>query len=174
MAHRLLEAVRRCAGGGAALMVLACAAFLLMGINSTYASGGCGGGSGGGGAGEQGAGAHQHLDSRFDHDRYYYDRGYAVARPPAGEGAELTGPGGERYYFAGGNWFRWRSYRFWGAAWEVIDAPPGMLVPVRPPHCTAVSSGGSSYCYANDTFYAWNVQRHAFEVVPAPSGVTGN
>ena len=27
---------------------------------------------------------HQHLDSRFGHNRYYYDRGYAVHTPPDG------------------------------------------------------------------------------------------
>ena len=32
---------------------------------------------------------HQHLDSRFAHNRYYYDHGYAVHNPPDGglEGA---------------------------------------------------------------------------------------
>ncbi len=71
---------------------------------------------GGGGAGERGAATHQHLDSAFSYDRYYYDRGYAVHKPPAGGLTDLIGLRGERYYVQGGNWFRWRGdwYRCWG------------------------------------------------------------
>ena len=51
---------------------------------------------------------HQHLDGRFGHNRYYYDHGYAMHTPPDGGLANLHGPGGERYYFHGGNWYHWR------------------------------------------------------------------
>ncbi len=34
--------------------------------------------------GAMGGGAHQHLDGRFSHNQYYYDRGYSVRRPPVG------------------------------------------------------------------------------------------
>src|SRR5215472_15757448 len=60
---------------------------------------------GGGGGGEAGTATHQHLDSQFSHNRYYYDRGYAVHRVSAGGVANLVGPAGERYYFFEGNWF---------------------------------------------------------------------
>jgi hypothetical protein len=124
---------------------------------------------GGGGAGEAGTATHQHLDSGFAHDRYYYDRGYAVHRPPAGGITDLTGRNGERYYFQGGNWFRWRGdwYRWWGGAWIVVDAPVGMLVPSLPPHSTTIWRSATPYHYANETYYVWNAERSEYEVVPA-------
>jgi hypothetical protein len=39
---------------------------------------------GGGGAGEAGTATHQHLDSRFSHNRYYYERGVAVHKTRTG------------------------------------------------------------------------------------------
>jgi hypothetical protein len=127
-------------------------------------------GGGGGGGGESGTATHQHLDWRFSHNRYYYDRGYAVHRPPAGGVANLTGSHGERYYFQGGNWFRWRGdwYRLWGGAWVVVDAPVGMFVPALPPHYTTIWWSGAPYYYANDSFYVWDAQRKEFEVVAPP------
>lgn len=129
-------------------------------------------GGGGGGAGESGTATHQHLDSQFSHNHYYYDRGYAVHRPPAGGVANLTGRNGERYYFQGGNWFRWRGdwYRFWGGAWVVVDAPVGMFVPALPPHYTTIWRSGTPYYYANESYYVWNAQRNEFEVVAPPDG----
>jgi hypothetical protein len=132
-----------------------------------------GGGAGGGGAGERGTATHQHLDSRFQHNRYYYDRGYAVHRPPAGGVAGLTGRNGERYYFHGGDWYHWRGdwYRSWGGAWIVVDAPIGLLVPLLPPHYTTISSNEATYYYANDTYYMWDAARNEYEVVAAPDGL---
>ncbi|MBV9726872.1 MAG: hypothetical protein JO299_17060 [Gammaproteobacteria bacterium] len=133
-----------------------------------------GSGGGGGGAGERGSATHQHLDSRFSHDRYYYDRGYAVHRPPRGGLSDLIGPDGEHYYFQGGNWFLWRGdwYRSWGGAWVVVDAPVGMLVPSLPPHYTTIGSSGTPYYYANDTYYVWNPERSEYQVVAPPPGQT--
>ena len=127
-------------------------------------------GGGGGGAGESGTATHQHLDSRFSHNRYYYDRGYALHRPPAGGVANLTGRNGERYYFQGGNWFRWRGdwYLFWGGAWVVVDAPVGMFVPALPPHYTTISLSGNPYYYANESYYVWDARQNEFEVVAPP------
>jgi hypothetical protein len=129
-------------------------------------------GGGGGGAGESGTSTHQHLDSRFAHNHYYYDRGFAVRTPPAGGVANLIGRDGERYYFQGGNWFRWRGewYRCWGGAWVVVDAPVGMFVPLLPPAYTTISQNGIRYYYANDTFYTWSAQRNQYEVVAQPNG----
>jgi len=49
-------------------------------------------------AGSRAYGAHQHLDSRFSHNQYYYDHGYSVRTPPAGGVGELHGRDGGRYY----------------------------------------------------------------------------
>jgi hypothetical protein len=127
-------------------------------------------GGGGGGAGESGTATHQHLDSRFSHNRYYYDRGYAVHIPPAGGVADLIGRNGEHYYFQGGNWYRWRGdwYRFWGGAWVVVDAPVGLSVPVLPPYYTTIWRRGTPYYYANDTYYIRHAERNEYEVVAPP------
>ena len=126
-------------------------------------------GGGGGGAGESGTATHQHLDSRFSHNRYYYDRGYAVHTPPAGGVANLIGGNGERYYFQGGNWYRWRGdwYRCWGGAWVVVNAPLGLFVPLLPPYYTTLWSSGTPYYYANETYYVWDAERNEYQVVPA-------
>jgi len=128
------------------------------------------GGGGGGGAGESGTATHQHLDSRFSHNRYYYDRGYAVHTPPAGGVANLTGRNGERYCFQGGNWYRWRGewYRSWGGAWVVVDAPLGLFVPALPPYYTTIWWGETPYYYANDTYYLRDAEQNNYEVVGPP------
>jgi len=145
------------------------AVLLVAGLASTqYAKAN---GGGGGGAGESGTATHQHLDSRFSHDRYYYDRGYAMHRPPAGGVAQdLMGPNGERYHFQGGNWYRWRGewYRCWGGAWVVIDAPFGVFVPALPPYYTTIWRSGIPYYYANDTFYVRDTARNGYQVITPP------
>jgi len=145
------------------------AVLLVAGLASTqYAKAN---GGGGGGAGESGTATHQHLDSRFSHDRYYYDRGYAMHRPPAGGVAQdLMGPNGERYHFQGGNWYRWRGewYRCWGGAWVVIDAPFGVFVPALPPYYTTIWRSGIPYYYANDTFYVRDTARNGYQVTSPP------
>jgi len=154
---------RRCKWVAAAVVVLATDCIFTQSAQAN-------GAGGGGGAGEQGTATHQHLDSRFSHDRYYYDRGFAVHRPPAGGLAGLMGRNGERYYFQGGNWFLWRGdwYRSWGGAWVVVDAPIGMLLPSLPPDSTKISWSGTPYYYANDSFYIWNPERKMYQVVAAP------
>ena len=141
-------------------------------VATPQASSHCGGG--GGGAGESGTATHQHLDSRYSHNRYYYDRGYAVHTPPAGGVANLIGRNGERYYFQGGNWYRWRAdwYRSWGGAWVVVDAPVGLFVPSLPPYYTRISWSGADYYYANEAYYVWNAERSAYQVVAAPDSRT--
>jgi hypothetical protein len=131
-----------------------------------------------GGAGTH-PGPHQHLDARFGHNRYYYDHGYAVHEPPDGGLANLHGPGGERYYFYGGNWYHWRGS--WDQAWHwqrwvhgpwVVSAPPaGVFVPLLPPYYTMVWWGGTPYYYANDAYYVWDAGRNEYQVVAAPAGL---
>ena len=148
----------------------AAGAMALVGTGSALPQGAWANGGGGGGAGETGTATHQHLDSRFSHNRYYYDRGFAVRTAPSGGVANLIGPNGERYYFQGGNWYRWRGdwYRCWGGAWVVVDAPAGLLVPALPPYSTTIWRSGTRYDYANEAYYVWDPGRNAYEVVAAP------
>lgn len=145
-------------------------AVVLVGTGSSLPQQAWANGGGGGGAGESGTATHQHLDSRFSHNRYYYDRGFAVSKRPLGGVADLIGPNGERYYFQGGNWYRWRGdwYRFWGGAWVVVNAPVGLFVPVLPPCYTTIWQSGARYAYANETFYVWDPGRSAYQVVAPP------
>jgi len=123
---------------------------------------------------------HQHLDTRFGHNHYYYDRGYAVHSPPDGGLANLHGPGsGDRYYFYTGNWYRWRGS--WDQSWHwdrwrhggwVVSAPPvGVFLPLVPPYYTTVWWGGTPYYYANDTYYVWDAGRNEYQVVAPPAGL---
>jgi len=111
-------------------------------------------------------GAHQHFDGRFAHNQYYFNRGYSVRRPPAGGLGELRGPDGGRYWFHGGNWYRWR-----GGAWVVWGAPLGLFVPFLPLYFTTVWWDGIPYYYANDAYYLWNDDRGQYQVVAPPDGI---
>jgi len=148
---------------------LALAAALAIGASvPAFAQRGGTGGAHGGGAprgAPAGGGAHQHLDSRFSHNQYYYDRGYSVPRAPAG-GREFHGPDGGRYWFNGGNWYRWR-----GGRWVIWPAPIGLFVPFLPPFYTTFWWYGVPYYYANDAYYQWDDTQGEYEVVPPPEGV---
>jgi len=121
------------------------------------------------GSGAVGGGAHQHFDGRFSHNQYYYDRGYSVRRPPSGGIGELHGADGARYWYHGGNWYRWG-----GRGWIVWGAPFGVFVPFLPPYFTSVWWYGVPYYYANDAYYVWNDTQGAYEVVPPPGGMEAN
>ncbi len=118
-------------------------------------------------------GAHQHLDNRFSHNRYYFDRGYTVRRPPPGGIGGLHDHDGSRYWYHGGDWYRWRGgwYRWRGGSWVVWGAPIGLYVPVLPPYFTTIWWGGVPYYYANDTYYVWADSRQQYEVVAPPAGI---
>jgi len=118
------------------------------------------------GSGATAGGPHQHFDSRFSHNQYYYDHGYSVHRPPAGGIGELHGRDGGRYWYHGGNWYRWR-----GGAWVVWGAPIGLFVPVLPLYFTTVWWNGVPYYYANDTYYLWDESQGEYEVVAPPDGI---
>ncbi len=123
-----------------------------------------------------GGGPHQHLDGRFAHNHYYYDRGYAVHTPPDGGLANLHA-GGERYYYHGGNWYRWRGDRWWHfdrwwhGGWVVSGPPVGLFVPLLPPYYTTVWWGGAPYYYANETYYVWDAGQKEYRVVAPPGGL---
>lgn len=127
-----------------------------------------GGHPAGGGHAASGGGAHQHLDGRFGHNQYYYDRGYSVRRPPAGGLGEVHGPDGARYWRHGGNWWRWD-----GRRWIVWGAPFGLFVPYLPWWYTMVWWDGVPYYYANDTYYVWDDAQQQYEIVPPPGPDSG-
>jgi hypothetical protein len=128
-----------------------------------------GGGGARGGSAPRGApaggGPHQHLDSRFSHNQYYYDRGYSVPRVSGG-GREFRGPHGGRYWFNNGNWYNWH-----GGHWIVCPAPIGLFVPFLPPFYTTFWWYGVPYYYANDTYYWWDDTQQEYEVVTPPEGI---
>ena len=115
--------------------------------------------------GRLGGGPHQHFDGRFSNNHYYYNRGYTVRRPPPGSVGELHGPRGGRYWYHGGDWYRWH-----GSAWVVGAAPVGVFVPWLPLYFSTVWWNGIPYYYANDTYYRWDDDRDEYEVVAPPAG----
>jgi len=108
--------------------------------------------------------AHEHLDARFAHNRPYLDRGYAVREIP--RTGYAIDHGHDRYWYDGGHW-----YRRDGLGWLVVGAPLGVFVSVLPPFYTTVWYGGVPYYYANDTYYAWQPEQQAYEVVEPPAGI---
>lgn len=111
----------------------------------------------------------QHLDARFSHNQYYFDRGYSVRRPPPGSVGELRSRDGSRYLYRNGNWYRWD-----GRLWIVWGAPIGLYVPFLPPYFTTIWWYGVPYYYANDTYYVWADDRRSYEVVAPPDGIDGS
>ena len=110
------------------------------------------------------SGEHQHIDTRFDHNHYYFDRGYAVrAQPITGYAIDH---GASRYWYDRGVW-----YRRGRANWVVVGAPIGAFITVLPPFYSTVWFGGIPYYYANDTYYTWSGGRNAYEVVDPPNGI---
>lgn len=116
--------------------------------------------------GRIGGAPHEHFDGRFSNNHYYYDRGYAVHRPPPGSVGELHGPHGGRYWYRNGNWYRWH-----GNAWVVWAAPFGVFVPWLPDYFTTIWWYGVPYYYANDTYYLWDADQDEYQVVAPPAGI---
>lgn len=113
--------------------------------------------------------AHQHFDGRYSNDRYYYNRGYSVQKPPAGGIGDIRGPNGGRWWFHGGNWYRWNN-----GLWVVWAPPVGLFVPFLPPYFTTIWLYGVPYYYANDAYYVWDSTRLQYEVVAPPEGIEQN
>ncbi len=116
---------------------------------------------------------HQHMDSRFSHNQYYFNRGYAARRPPPGSLGEFRDRAGYRYYRHGGDWYRWRGgwHRWWRGGWVVWGPPIGLFVPSLPPLYTTVWLYGVPYYYANDTYYLWRQQQQQYEIVAPPAAI---
>jgi hypothetical protein len=107
---------------------------------------------------------HEHFDAHFEHNHYYFDRGYRLPGRPRFGGEIVRGP--DHFWYDRGQW-----YRRDGLGWIVVGAPIGAFVTVLPPAYTTVYFGGTPYYYANDTYYIWSADRSAYEVVDPPTGI---
>lgn len=107
---------------------------------------------------------HEHLDTRFSHNRTYLNRGYSRHDAPNGGYAIDLARG--HYWYDGGQWYLNGNF-----GWTVVDAPFGAFVSVLPPFYTTVSADGVSYYYANDAYYTWKSDQGEYEVVEPPAGV---
>jgi hypothetical protein len=101
------------------------------------------------------------VDTRFNHNRAYPTRGFAVDRVP--EGSVTANFHGSPYYYQGGVWYQPSGGRFY-----VVGPPIGIVVPILPPFYTTVWFGGSPYYYANDTYYVWSADQQGYVVSDPP------
>lgn len=108
--------------------------------------------------------ATQHFDTRFGHNRFYYNPGYRLGeRPKTGIAINR---GRDHFWYDYGHW-----YRHDGTDWVVAQAPIGVFVPTLPTSYTTVWSGEVPYYYANDTYYEWMPQSDEYEIVEPPDGI---
>lgn len=103
------------------------------------------------------------LDSRYQHGRYYPERGYFRSSMPDGYRPYFYR--GSRYYFYGGAWYAPR-----GSGFVVVGAPIGLVVSVLPPYYSTVWIGGLPYYYADDVYYSWDPGQNGYAVVDPPPG----
>ena len=104
------------------------------------------------------------LDRRFDQERIYPQRGYAVPALPRGY---LNVPWrGSSFYFYGGTW-----YRPYGPRFMVVAPPIGIGIPMLPPGYTTVWINGSPYYYADGNYYRWEAEQRGYIVTTPPAGV---
>jgi uncharacterized protein DUF6515 len=103
------------------------------------------------------------LDNRYNHNRYYPPRGYAVSGLPRGY-VTVNFRGGP-YYYHQGVWYRGGGHRF-----VVVRPAVGLYVPFLPPFYTTVWFGGAPYYYADDVYYAWRPSVRQYVVVDPPGG----
>jgi len=101
------------------------------------------------------------VDTRYNHNRAYPARGFAVDHVP--EGAVSASFHGGSYYYHGGVWYRPEGGRFF-----VVAPPIGIVVPILPPFYTTVWFGGAPYYYANETYYLWSADQQGYVVTDAP------
>lgn len=105
------------------------------------------------------------LDNRYNHNRYYPPRGYAVAALPRGY-VTVNYRGGP-YYYHQGIW-----YRPGGGRFVVVRPAIGLYVPFLPQFYTTVWFGGIPYYYADDAYYTWRADRRQYEVTEPPANVS--
>ncbi|MDB6083022.1 MAG: hypothetical protein JWN43_903 [Gammaproteobacteria bacterium] len=104
---------------------------------------------------------HDFHDTRYHLDHYYPARGATTRVLP--NDRVVIGHGPDRLFYSGGVW-----YRRDAGGYVVVSSPYHVFVPVLPPVYTTVWIGGSSYYYANDTYYVWRPDLGQYEVVPPP------
>ena len=102
------------------------------------------------------------LDNRYNHNRYYPPRGYAVGVLP--RGYVTVRHGRTPYYYHHGIW-----YRPGGGGFVVVRPAIGLFVPILPPFYTTVWVRGMPYYYADDTYYAWRADRREYVVTEPPN-----
>jgi hypothetical protein len=101
--------------------------------------------------------------------QYHYPRaGYQVRALPR-ERHVIVAPGGGRYFYSRGVWYAPRGPNF-----VVVHAPIGVFVPVLPPFYTSIWFGPTRYFVADDTYYVWRDQQHAYQVVEPPEQAAGS
>ena len=94
----------------------------------------------------------------------------AVASVPAWAMSDpYRGPDGARYWYSEGHWYRWGSGR-----WSEAHAPVGLLVPYLPYYVRMIPYNGTSYYYADQTYYVWNDTKRQFQVTAAPAGINSS
>lgn len=101
------------------------------------------------------------LDRRYDHNRYYPRRGYAIRELPRGYRAFRHGH--KRYYFYGGSW-----YRPGVSGFVVVSPPIGLTLSLLPPYYTTIWVGGVPYYYADGVYYRWLPEDRAYVVTAPP------
>lgn len=101
------------------------------------------------------------LDHRYNHNRYYPRRGYAVHRLP--RGYHVFGYHHERYFFYDGIWYRPSISGF-----VVVTPPIGLTLSLLPPYYTTLWVGGVPYYYADGVYYRWLPEDQTYVVTTPP------
>jgi hypothetical protein len=104
-----------------------------------------------------------HFDHQYGHDHYYPARGTWVSGLPAGSLSVAYGRA--QWYFHGGVW-----YRPYGSAFVVGLPPLGIVVPLLPLAYTTLWLDGSTYYYANGTYYRAAPGGYAVVAPPPDAG----
>lgn len=105
-----------------------------------------------------------HMDGRFSHNHAYFDHGHELHGRPRG-GYQIH-HGGQHYWYDRNHWYRRR-----GGGSVVIGAPIGAFVPLLPFYYSTIWWHGIPYYYANDTYYEWNGEQDAYEIVAPPTTI---
>ena len=101
------------------------------------------------------------LDKRYQHNRYYPPREYAVRKLPPTH--RVVPYRGSKYYFHDGIWYRPSGSRF-----VVVLPPVGLVIPFLPPFYTTIWVGSIPYYYAGGVYYVWRPEERVYVVSDPP------